>query len=324
MIVLGIEATAHTLGIGILKGKKIVANVRKVYKAKEGIHPREASQHHANNLKQALKEALENAGINIEDVDLIAFSQGPGLGPCLRVAATAARALALYYDKEILGVNHCLAHIEIGRFTENCKDPVVLYVSGGNTQILALEKGKYRIIGETMDIGIGNALDKLARELGLGYPGGPIIEKLAKKGRKLLDIPYTVKGMDVSFSGIVTKAVNLAKNNKIEDVAFSFQEVAFSMLTEVTERAVAHCNKQEVLLCGGVGVNRRLQEMLKIMCEDREIKFYVPKDEYLCDNGAMIAVLGYLQYKAGYRQEIDKTKIKQRWRIDEVEVRWSI
>lgn len=324
MIALGIEGTAHTLGIGIVTEDKVLANVfNTLTTEKGGIHPKEAAEHHAKLLRPLLKKALQEAKVNIKDVDVIAFSQGPGLGPALRVVATAARALALRYNKPIVGVNHCIAHVEVTKMF-GIKDPVGLYVSGGNTQILALEGGRYRVFGETLDIGIGNAIDTFAREIGLGFPGGPKIEKLAQRGEKYIELPYTVKGMDLSFSGILTEAVRKYKTGKykLEDIAYSFQETAFAALIEVTERAVAHTGKEEVVLVGGVAANNRLREMLKTMSEERSIKFFVPPYDLCRDNGAMIAYNGLRMFKAGIRFNIEETIVKQKFRTDEMEVTW--
>lgn len=324
MIALGIEGTAHTLGIGIVTEEKVLANVFDTLTTeKGGIHPKEAAEHHAKLLKPLLKKALREAKIDMEDMDVIAFSQGPGLGPALRVVATAARALAIRYNKPIVGVNHCIAHVEITKMF-GVKDPVGLYVSGGNTQVLALEGGRYRVFGETLDIGIGNAIDTFARELGLGFPGGPKIEKLAQKGEKYIELPYAVKGMDLSFSGILTEAVRKYKTGKYkpEDLAYSFQETAFAALVEVTERAVAHTGKEEVVLVGGVAANNRLREMLRIMCEDRGVKFFVPPYDLCRDNGAMIAYTGLRMFKAGIKFNLEETIVKQKFRTDEVEVTW--
>jgi len=324
MITLGIEGTAHTLGIGIVTEEKVLANIFDTLTTeKGGIHPKEAAEHHAKLLRPLLKKALQEAKVNIKDVDVIAFSQGPGLGPALRVVATAARALALRYNKPIVGVNHCIAHVEITKMF-GIRDPVGLYVSGGNTQVLALEGGRYRVFGETLDIGIGNAIDTFAREIGLGFPGGPKIEKLAQKGEKYIELPYTVKGMDLSFSGILTEAVRKYKTGKykLEDIAYSFQETAFAALIEVTERAVAHTGKEEVVLVGGVAANNRLREMLKTMSEERNIKFFVPPYDLCRDNGAMIAYNGLRMFKAGIRFSIEETIVKQKFRTDEMEVTW--
>ncbi|MDD2627188.1 MAG: KEOPS complex N(6)-L-threonylcarbamoyladenine synthase Kae1, partial [Candidatus Methanomethylophilus sp.] len=265
MITLGIEGTAHTLGVGIVDSeRKVLANVIDMYRPPQGgLHPREAANHHADVVAADIQKAVAQAGISLHDVDLVSFSMGPGLGPCLRVAGTAARALAGALDIPIMGVNHCIAHIEIGNATTGCTDPVLLYASGGNTQIIAYADERYRIFGETHDVGIGNMLDKLGRDLGLGFYAGPTIEKLAKGGDKLLELPYSVKGMDVAFSGILTAAMMFKeKGARIEDIAYSVQEIAFAMLTEVTERAMAHVGKSEVLLGGGVAQNTRLREMV--------------------------------------------------------------
>ena len=327
MICLGIEGTAHTIGVGIVEKKNdkcnVLANVSKMYKPKEGgIHPREAANHHSKYLPDLIKNALEKAKLEVKEIDLISFSIGPGLGPCLRTAATSARALALLLKKPIVGVNHCIAHLEIGRALTSCKDPVLLYVSGGNTQVIAYMEGRYRVFGETLDIGIGNCLDKFGREIGLPFPAGPEIEKLAKKGKKYVTLPYSVKGMDVAFSGILTACINLIGKKKIEDLCYSLQETCFSMLAEVTERAMAHTEKEEVLLGGEVACNKRLQNIIKIMAKERGAKFYCPKKEFLVDNGAMIAWTGILMYESGMEMNMEETKVRQNYRTDEVEVKW--
>jgi N6-L-threonylcarbamoyladenine synthase/N6-L-threonylcarbamoyladenine synthase/protein kinase Bud32 len=325
MFALGIEGTAHTVGVGIVdEAANVLANEIKMYKPETGgIHPREAANHHAENVVPLVQKALESAGLKAKDLDLITFSQGPGLGPCLRTVATAARALSLTLGKPIIGVNHCIAHLEIGRAKTPAQDPVLLYASGGNTQVIAFANGRYRIFGETLDIGIGNMLDKLGREVGLGYYAGPKIEKAAKEGKKLLDLPYSVKGMDMAFSGMLTACLSLrGKGESVEDICYSVQETCFAMLTEVTERAMAHVEKSEVLLGGGVVQNKRLQEMVARMAHDRGAEMYVP-DRTLCiDNGAMIAWTGLVMHRSGIRMKVEDTVVKQRFRTDEVEVTW--
>uniref|UniRef100_A0A7C3UJB6 tRNA N6-adenosine threonylcarbamoyltransferase n=1 Tax=Geoglobus ahangari TaxID=113653 RepID=A0A7C3UJB6_9EURY len=322
MISLGIESTAWNFSIGVVTENKVILVINRAYKPKEGgIHPREAAQHHSEIVGEVFREVFNQ--IPPEKIDVIAFSQGPGMGPCLRIGATAARVLSLKLGKPLVGVNHCLAHVEIGRWLTGAKDPVTLYVSGGNSQIIAKRKGRYRVFGETLDIGIGNALDKLARYFGFPHPGGPKIEELAKKGSQYYELPYVVKGMDFSFSGIVTAAMKLFDEGvPMEDIAFSFQETVFAMLTEVTERAMAYLDKEEALLVGGVGANSRLQEMLRIMCEDRGARFYAPPKEFMGDNGAMIAYTGLLMFKAGVTTKIEESFIKPDFRIEEVEVLW--
>jgi len=329
MICLGIEGTAHSIGVGIIKDVKgnchILSNLIKTYKPeKGGIHPREAANHHATYIADLISESVQKAGVHFTDIDLVSFSQGPGLGPCLRTAATAARALALTLEKPIMGVNHCVAHLEIGRGTvRGCTDPVLLYVSGANTQVIAFAEGKYRVFGETLDIGIGNCLDKFGRDIGLKFPCGPKIEELAKKGARYLLLPYSIKGMDIAFSGLLTAAENyVSKGEPLEDICYSLQEMTFAMLTEVTERAMAHTEKQEVLLGGGVASNKRLREMVGRMAKDRSARFFVPSRDVCVDNGAMIAWLGFLMYESGMRMSIDESVINQRFRTDLVEVHW--
>ena len=325
MICLGIEGTAHTAGIGIMDDSgRVLANVIDMISGeKGGIHPREAANHHVQVIPELIDKALAEAKLDHVDIGLVAFSQGPGLGPCLRTAATAARALALSLDVPIIGVNHCVAHLEIGRKVAGCDDPALLYASGGNTQVIAYAGGKYRVFGETLDIGIGNMLDKFGRETGLKFPSGPKIEQLARDSRKLLDIPYSVKGMDVAFSGILTAALQLKKKGaSMEDLCFSLQEVCFSMLVEVAERAMAHVEKNEVLLGGGVVQNKRLQEMVRMMAEERGAKMFVPPGRLCIDNGAMIAWTGILMHNSGTRMSVDDTSINQRFRTDEVDVTW--
>lgn len=346
MIILGIESTAHTFGIGIItstdpktknnnknnskiknKSSKtaILANVKDLYTTeKEGIIPAKVADHHVEVCDIVLKKALKEAKIKKENLDVIAFSQSPGLGHSLRIGAMFARSLAASLNKPLVGVNHCIAHLEIGRLLTRAKDPILLYASGANTQVIAYEAKKYRIFGETLDIGIGNFLDTFARSLGIGFPGGPKIEQLAKKGKNYVELPYVVKGMDVSFGGILTN-IQTKWNSQMfskEDLCYSAQETVFSMLVEVTERALAHTGKKEVLLGGGVGCNKRLQQMVEIMCKERGAKAYVPENQFLVDNGAMIAWLGKLQYDAGMILEIEKAAIEPYLRTDEIIVQW--
>lgn len=329
MICLGIEGTAHTISVGVVKDIKkkcrVLSNVIKIYRPKRGgIHPREAANHHADLVADLIRESVNKANINFDDIDLISFSKGPGLGPCLRTAATATRALSLTLDKPIIGVNHCVAHLEIGRGTiDDCKDPVLLYTSGANTQVIAFAEGRYRVFGETLDIGIGNCLDKFGRTIGLDFPCGPRIEELAKNGKKYLELPYSIKGMDIAFSGLLTAAEQYYNNGKkIEDICYSIQETTFAALTEVTERAMAHTEKDEVLLGGGVAANKRLQNMVNTMASERGARFFVPSKDLCIDNGAMIAWLGILMYNSGIRMSMEESVIDQRFRTDMADVSW--
>jgi N6-L-threonylcarbamoyladenine synthase len=326
MICLGIESTAHTFGVGIMDDKgKVLANVKNTFTTETGgIVPNKAAEHHVNVFDAVIKEALEKAGINIKDIGLISFSQSPGMGHPLRIGAVAARSLSLVNNIPLIGVNHCIAHLEIGRLLTDAKDPVLLYVSGANTQIIAYEGGKYRVFGESLDGGVGNFLDSFAREMGLGFPGGPKVSALAEKGEKLIKLPYVVKGMDISFGGLLTNLKNKLKSGEFskENLSYSAQETVFAMLLEVSERAMAHCGKNELLLGGGVACNTRLQEMSKKMCEERNAECYVLENQFNVDNGAMIAWLGIVMNKAGITTPIEDSEVKPYERTDDVKVIW--
>jgi N6-L-threonylcarbamoyladenine synthase/protein kinase Bud32 len=314
--ILGIEGTAWNLSAALFD-RELIALASRPYKPLQGgIHPREAAQHHASVMKELIGSVISEP----EKITGIAFSQGPGLGPCLRTVATAARSLALALDIPLIGVNHCIAHVEIGCFATGSQDPIVLYASGANTQVIGYLNGRYRIFGETLDIGIGNALDKFARSKNLPHPGGPIIESQAKEG-SYIELPYTVKGMDLAFSGLVSAAKDSPA--PLPDICYSLQETAFAMCVEVTERAMSLTGKDEVLLVGGVGANRRLQEMLRIMCEDRSAEFFVPEQKYLGDNGAMIAYTGKLMLESGLTLPPESSQINPSFRSDEVQVIWK-
>ena len=313
MKVLGIESTAHTFGIGVVDGRgKILADERNIYRPKEGIVPIEAADFHRENSSKILKRIEKK--INLEEIDLIGISTGPGLPPCLEYGLKFSRELAERLKKPLIGINHCQAHIEIGKFLTKVKDPVILYVSGGNTQIIYNNRG-YKILGETQDIGVGNAIDKLGRAAGIKFPAGPKIEKIGRKGKFVL-LPYSVKGMDLNFSGVLSEAIRRLKSNKLENILYSFQEVCFAMLGEITERALAATEKNELLLVGGVAQNKRLQQMLKIMCKDRKVKFNVVPKKFAGDNGAMIALTALLNYKNKKMEK--KVKINPNWRIDSI------
>ncbi|MGA1820620.1 MAG: bifunctional N(6)-L-threonylcarbamoyladenine synthase/serine/threonine protein kinase [Thermoplasmatota archaeon] len=336
MRTLGIESTAHTFGAGIVEDGTVLSNVRDMYVPEEGgIHPREAADHHVRVGNDIVGRALSEAGIREEELDIVSFSRGPGLGPCLRVGATIARVISLKNSIPIVGANHCVAHLEIGNLL-GAEDPVLLYVSGGNTQVIAFVKGRYRVLGETLDIGIGNMLDKLGREMGMPFPAGPRIEQLARgekvpelwegndeKDIELLDLPYSVKGMDISFSGIMTAALALWKKGaSLPSICHSVQETTFSMLCEVAERAMAHIGSDEVLLGGGVACNSRLKGMVDIMASERGARSFAPPNSLAVDNGAMIAYLGERMHLAGISHRLEETVIDQKFRTDMVDVRW--
>ncbi len=321
MICLGVESTSHTFGIGIVDDKgDILANEKDVFvpPKNSGIEPSKAAKHHKEVCETVLRKALSKAELKISDIDCVSIAAGPGLAPCLLTGMEFAKKLAKENEKPLIPVNHAIAHIEIGKLTTKAKAPICLYISGGNTQAISFANKRYRILGETLDIPIGNAQDFFARKIGLSFPGGPKLDEMAKQG-KWIDLPYVVKGMDVSFTGIVTEALKKTKTEKLEDVIFSLNEVMYSMLTEITERALAHTEKNEVLLIGGVAASQRFREMMGIMCSERGAKcFSVPK-EYAGDCGANIAWTGLL-FSNSETKKLNSIDIKPKWRVDEVEI----
>ncbi|MHA1673219.1 MAG: bifunctional N(6)-L-threonylcarbamoyladenine synthase/serine/threonine protein kinase [Promethearchaeota archaeon] len=331
LLCLGIESTAHTFSVGIVnqQGEILGLASDSFTPSRGGLKPAEVVEHHYLIFDQMVNSALQQAKIVPQDLDLIAFSQGPGLGPCLRVGAAVARSLSLKLHIPLVGVNHCIAHVEIGRKLCGSDDPITLYVSGGNTIVSAFESNHYQVFGETIDIPIGNLLDMVAREIGIPHPGGPVLEKLAKKGKNYIPMPYAVKGMDLSFSGLFSyirkylQDLTPAEKDKIlPDVIFSLQETAFSMLTEVVERAIAHTQKKSILLTGGVAANKRLQTMVKTICTQHGVDFHFVPLRVAGDNGAMIAWTGILRFQSAGEFSIPDTKIRPKWRMDEVSIPW--
>ena len=325
MVVLGIESTAHTASVGIVADDaKVLSLASDFYRPPAGgIHPREAANHHVEVLPRLVQEALASAGVRPSELDAVAFAQGPGLGPCLRAGATVARMLSLAWNRPLVPVNHCVAHVEIARVLSGLEDPLLLYASGGNTQVIAYARGRYRVLGETLDIGIGNFLDKLWIGLGGTFPGGPALEAEARDGRELLALPYSVHGMDVAFSGILTATLALhRKGAKRADLAYSVEATSYSMLTEITERALAHRGRDAVVLGGGVACNGRLREMVRTMVEGRGGTMFAPPKSLCVDNGAMIAWTGHLAFDAGVTTTVEASAVQPRQRTDLVATPW--
>jgi N6-L-threonylcarbamoyladenine synthase/protein kinase Bud32 len=327
---MGIESTAHTFGIGIVDFEgKVHSLINDVFiPEKGGLHPALVREQHLNNFKVVINKALTEVNLSINDLDLIAFSQSPGLGPVLKIGALVSRMLSQSLKIPLVGVNHCIAHVEIGRLMCEIEDPLTLYVSGGNTIVSAFESNRYQIFGETLDLAVGNMIDSFARDAGLNHPGGPKIEKLALKSNTYLQLPYIVKGMDLSFSGLYTAAKRLLESKEynskynLNDVSYSLQETAFSMLVEVTERALAHTEKKEVLLTGGVAANKRLQQMVQSISLEHNARFEAVPLKYAGDNGAMIAWTGILRYLSEGGHDLPETIIKPKERMDNITIPW--
>jgi len=330
VIVMGLEGSANKLGIGIIRDGEVLSNPRRTYITPpgEGFQPSETARHHQAAIFTVLQEALDEAKVKPSEIDAICYTKGPGMGAPLVSVAVVSRTIAQLWNKPLIGVNHCIGHIEMGRAITGAQNPTVLYVSGGNTQIIAYAEKRYRIFGETIDIAVGNCLDRFARVLKLSNDPSPgyNIEQMAKNGKNFLSLAYCVKGMDVSFAGLLThieeRAERLKKEYSPEDLCFSLQETVFAMLVETTERAMAHTGSQEVLIVGGVGCNLRLQEMMGVMCAERNAKLFATDERFCIDNGAMIAQAGLEMYNAGIRTPWEETFCTQRYRTDEVEVVW--
>jgi len=328
MRILGIEGTAWAASAAVYdSGTDAVFVESDPYQPESGgIHPREAAEHMREAIPRVVETALDEAAAMADDerppVDAVAFSKGPGLGPCLRIVGTTARSLAGTLDVPLVGVNHMVAHLEVGRHQSGFDSPVCLNASGANAHVLGYRNGRYRVLGETMDTGVGNALDKFTRHVGWSHPGGPKVEAHAADG-EYVPLPYVVKGMDFSFSGIMSAAKQAYDDDTpVEDVCFSLQETVFAMLAEVAERALSLTGSDELVLGGGVGQNARLREMLAEMCEARAASFYAPDPRFLRDNAGMIAILGAKMYDADDTLPVEESAVDPDFRPDQVPVTW--
>ncbi|MFB6205650.1 MAG: bifunctional N(6)-L-threonylcarbamoyladenine synthase/serine/threonine protein kinase [Haloglomus sp.] len=337
MRVLGIEGTAWAASAALYDTAtdEVAIETDAYVPESGGIHPREAAEHMREAIPGVVETMLEEARATHDDrdagnddptaappIDAVAFSRGPGLGPCLRIVGSAARALAGTLDVPLVGVNHMVAHLEIGRHRSGFDAPVCLNASGANAHVLGYRNGRYRVLGETLDTGVGNAIDKFTRHLGWSHPGGPKVEERAAAGA-YTDLPYVVKGMDFSFSGIMSAAKEAVDEGEpVENVCFALQEHVFAMLTEVSERALSLTESDELVLGGGVGQNDRLREMLAEMCEARGADFFAPEPRFLRDNAGMIAVLGAKMAAAGDTLPVADSAVDPDFRPDQVPVTW--
>jgi N6-L-threonylcarbamoyladenine synthase len=373
-IAIGLEGSANKLGVGVIlhptstppsphdsahsdddssqQKKKassppaqILSNLRHTFVSPPGTGflPKDTAAHHRRWVVRLVKQAMKQANIKLEDVDCICYTKGPGMGAPLNAVAVAARTLSQLWNKPLVGVNHCVGHIEMGRAITGAENPVVLYVSGGNTQVIAYSAQRYRIFGEALDIAVGNCLDRFARVLNISNDPAPgyNIEQMAKKGKHLIELPYTVKGMDVSFSGILASVEELVRKLEKsqssdtpwldaesgepitrEDLCFTLQETVFAMLVEITERAMAHVGANQVLIVGGVGCNERLQNMMGLMASEREGSVYATDERFCIDNGIMIAQAGLLAWRMGFKTGLEESTTTQRFRTDEPLINW--
>jgi N6-L-threonylcarbamoyladenine synthase len=335
VISIGFEGSANKIGVGIVRDGVVLSNPRRTFITPpgEGFKPSDTAKHHNSVILDLIEQAIVESGIDPKDVDIVSYTKGPGMGAPLVATAIIARTISQIWQKPLIPVNHCIAHIEMGRLITGADNPTILYVSGGNTQVIAFSRGRYRIFGETIDIAIGNFLDRIARLMKLSNDPSPgyNIEQLAKKGERLIDLPYQIKGMDVTLSGILTFIERSLdrwfneENFTPEDLCMSIQETMFAMLVETVERAMALTNSMEVLLVGGVGCNERLQEMMGLMAKERGARLCATDERYCIDNGAMIAHTGALMHESGFKPNMNDWSsfgITQRFRTDEVDVTW--
>ncbi len=323
MAVLGIESSAHTFGVGIAMDGNILSNEKEMYRiGKGGMIPNKVAEFHIDNAAGVIDRALEEASIALREIECIGYTKGPGMGPCLQVGELTAKMLAARLRVPIVPVNHGIGHIEIARHFAGQNDPVVLYVSGGNSQILKIDARPYRhykVLGETMDIGIGNMFDTFARGIGLDPAWGSTVEKAAQNGG-YVELPYTVKGMDFSFTGLLTQALRLSGSVGREDLCFSLREISFSMLCETTERALMLTDSSELCVCGGVAQSQRLREMLGLVAKEHGASFGFAPNEFNADNGGMIAFVAERMHRGNYHVPIERCGILQRYRIEEAVV----
>ena len=324
--ILGVESTAHTFSASVVSSDgRILSNSKSVYKPPEGsgIHPFEAAKNHLAAAPGVVAQAVEASGVPLKGVRAVAYSMGPGLGPCLRVGAVVARTLAGSLGVPLVPVNHAIGHIELGCLLTGAKDPVVLLVSGGHTMILAYSSRRWRVLGESLDLTLGQLLDQLGRHHGLSSPCGRAIEEAASTSANYLRLPYVVKGNDVSFSGLLTASKLLLDGGRsFSDVSYSAQETAFAMVTEVTERALAFTGKEDVLIVGGVAANRRLGGMMREMASRHSAHVTMTPLEYSGDCGAQIAWTGWLAYRSHVEIPIGESRVLQSWRLDRVDIPW--
>lgn len=338
MKLLAIECTAHTLGASVVekqgagavsrRNTSILSNEVDKYPAKiEGFIPRKLADHHAAVFGKVVSRALASSGSRVEEMDAIAYSYGPGIGACLHSGFVGAHALSLLLGKPLVPVNHTVAHAEVGRWWFGFADPLVVYVSGGNTQLAALQvrggRKAYHVLGETLDIGVGNFLDVLGRTLELTPPDavGVIAQAKIARGESLIDLPYTVKGMDLAFSGLLTACERAHKAGApVEELCFSAQETAFAMLVEACERALCHARKKEVLLVGGVAQNPRVQEMVSAMAKPHGVKVGIVPPPIAGDNAGMIGVTALMMLNG--RAKLPPSHPQPDIRLDSTPVEW--
>lgn len=323
LISLAIETSCDETSAAVLKnGREVLSNIIMsqidIHKKFGGVVPEVASRNHVKDINPVIIEALKKASIGFNDLDFVSVTYGPGLVGALLIGLSSAKALAYALDIPLVGVHHIEGHIAGNYIAHKDLEPpfICLVVSGGHTHLVKVEDyGKYEILGKTRDDAAGEAYDKVARSLGLGYPGGPLIDKLAKEGDKsAIKFPrtYLDDSYDFSFSGLKSAVLNYLNSMKMKeeeinraDVAASFQEAVIEVLSNKAIRAAKEFSMTKIAIAGGVSANSALRERLTIMSKENNLEFYYPPMELCTDNAAMIGSAGYYEYISGYRSDLN-------------------
>ena len=318
--ILGIESSCDETSASIVKnGTEEIATVISsqidIHKNYGGVVPEIASRHHVKNITIVLEECLEKANMTIDDVDAIAITYGPGLIGSLLIGLEAAKTLSFIYNKPLIPVHHIAGHIYANSLVKELRFPLLaVVVSGGHTEIIEMKKHySFEKLGGTLDDAIGECYDKVARVIGLEYPGGPKLDKLAKEGKDTykLPIPLQDDSYNFSFSGLKSSVINLAHNEeqrgeelRKSDLAASFQKVAIESIVSKVKKAIEEKNIKNVIVAGGVAANNGLREKMQEMTEELGVELSIPPMKYCTDNGTMIAAAGYYAYLDGRRSDL--------------------
>lgn len=317
--IFAIETSCDETSASIVKnGKEEIATVVlsqiDIHKNFGGVVPEIASRNHTGAITMVFEECLKKANMTFNDIDAIAVTYGPGLNGALLIGIEAAKALSFATGKPLIPVNHMAGHIYANKFVGEFKFPLLcLVVSGGHTEIVYMDKEySFKRIGSTLDDSVGEAYDKVARVVGIPYPGGPLMDKLASKGKHSYNLPAPKddNSYDFSFSGIKSAVINLVHNEKQrsneinkEDLATSFQETAIGILVKKTKRALEEYGVKQLLLAGGVSANSGLRKALEDVCENMGVELLKPEIKYCTDNAAMIGAAAYYAYLKGDRAD---------------------
>ena len=317
IICLAIESSCDETSVAIVKnGREVLSNVIssqiEIHKKFGGVVPEVASRKHVENINMVINEALVKADVTFDDIDIVGVTQGPGLIGALLVGLSTAKGLAYALNKPLVPVNHIKGHIFANFITDKNLEPpfICMVVSGGHTHLIRVKSySEFEILGKTMDDAIGEAFDKVSRAIGLGYPGGPLIDKMAKEGQDICKFPRPLfDNYNFSFSGVKTAVINYINKNKdanVNDICRSFEEAVTDVIVINSEKAIKEFGVDKFALAGGVAANSMLREKLFNMCERNNVKFYKP-DIILCtDNAAMIGCAAYYNYINGEVAEMD-------------------